>query len=83
MIQYVKLQENSFIGSLIVKFNTIKAIKCEFEFKLRFIENENRIFSKENICRVLLLLLKNTKKCKYRKNFILSSYTSVIFSFCL
>lgn len=41
-----KLQENSFIGSLIVKFNTIKAIKGEFEFRLRFIENENRIFSK-------------------------------------
>ena len=46
MIQYAKIARKQLIGSLIVKFNTIKAIKGEFEFRLRFIENENRIFSK-------------------------------------
>lgn len=81
MIQYTKIARKQ-LYRFIVKFNTIKAIKGEFEFRLRFIEDENRIFSKENMCRVLSLL-KNTKKCKYRKNFILSSHMSVIFSFCL
>ena len=43
-----------------MKFNTIKAIKCEFELKLRFIENENRIFSKgknANIGKISFFLL--------------------------